>query len=52
MVAEMRPRLHTSLQLILHDAADWAAFLEKVRKDAWKWRGERHSLHRFTRQYS
>lgn len=45
----MRPRPYTSLWLVLQDVADWSAFLEKVRKEAWKWRGERHSLQRFVR---
>lgn len=51
MVEAMRLRSRTSLQLILQDAADGAEFLEKVRKEAQK-RGDRHSLYRFTLQYS
>jgi hypothetical protein len=39
----------TSLYLILFVAEEWRELFEKVARDAGKRRGERHSLHRFTR---
>jgi hypothetical protein len=40
----------TSLYLICFAVEEWRDLFEKVARDAGKRRGERHSLHAFTRQ--